>query len=116
MRKRKKIEVRLGTLDDMRQDVNRLFDDPGRVEEEPERIIYVPPKDLPKLLSEERVRLIHEIRRGDYTINKLAAKLKRKRENISRDLNILEEYGMVEIHRTGREGHPKTKSQITITI
>jgi predicted transcriptional regulator len=71
---------------------------------------------VPKFLSEERIRLIHEIRKGDYTINELAKKLKRKRENISRDINLLKHLKLVEVRKNGREIHPATKPNITITL
>ena len=115
-RKKKQVEVRIGTIADLRKGINQVFEDPHSVEKEPERVIYVLPKDLSKILSEERVRLIHELRKGDYTINKLADRLNRKRENVSRDLNILQEYGMVEMQKNGRERHPTTRTQITITL
>jgi len=111
-----KVEVRIGSINDMREDVNRIFDNPQAAEREVAHRVYVSIEDLPKVLSGERVRLIHEIRRRQYTIGELASKLHRKRENISRDLSLLQRYGIVEMRKSGRERHPTAGSKITITI
>jgi len=111
-----KIEVRVGSVEDLRQDVNRIFDNPKSADNEPDHVIYLSPRDVPKFLSEERIRLIHEMRKGDYTINQLAIKLKRKRENVSRDINLLKHLKLVDVKKNGREIHPVTKPNITITI
>ena len=111
-----KIEVRIGSVEDLRQDVNRIFDNPKLADNEPDHVIYLSPGDVPKFLSEERIRLIHEMRKGDYTINQLATKLKRKRENVSRDISLLKHLKLVDVKKNGREIHPVTKPDITITI
>ena len=113
---KKTIEVRMGSLDDLRKDLNEIFDNPKRVEKKSDYTIYLSPEEIPKLFSEERVKLIHEIRKKDYSVNELAVKLKRRRENISRDLNILEHFGVVQMQRIGREKHPKTLPEIVISL
>jgi len=112
-----KARVRIGTLEDMRDTVNSIFDDPRKLDEIPEDgVIIVPPQIIPKLLSKERLRLLREIRRDDYTITQLAANLKRKREHVSRDLSMLQQYGFVEIRRHGREAYPTAHKQLTLTV
>ncbi|MFH1835737.1 MAG: ArsR family transcriptional regulator [Methanobacteriota archaeon] len=113
---KKVIEVKVGSLDDLRKDLNEVFDDPTRVEKESDYTIYLSPDEVPKLFSEERVRLIHEIRKNDYSVTQLASKLKRRRENVSRDLAILEHFGLVRVCKIGREKHPKTLPEIVISL
>jgi predicted transcriptional regulator len=109
------VEVRVGSIRDMRADVNALLSDPAKAHSQPAKVVYLSPEDVPRFLSGERIRLIHKMRDGEYTIGELAAALKRKRENVSRDLRMLSRLGLIEVKRTGRQIRPIAK-QITVAI
>jgi predicted transcriptional regulator len=108
------VEVRIGTIDDA---FNQFK---GNIEKTTQKtsngIVYIMPADVPKVLSAERLRLIQEMRKDKYTITQLADKLHRKREHVSHDLAVLEDAGLVQIERNGREAHPHTPKKIAFTI
>ena len=49
-------------------------------------------------------------------MGKLAENLHRNREHISRDLNILERFGLVHIEKRGRQAYPITPAEVRITL
>lgn len=112
-----KTAVRLGTIEDFRQAVLEVIADPTKAEDQPEHTLFIPPEFVPKIFSEERVRIIREIRNHEYNINDLSKRLGRKRENVSRDLRILKEYGIVDFKKNGREKNPIiVKDELVIKI
>jgi len=116
MTKRQKIQVRVGTLDDLQKHVNNLFDNPQRIDDEPDHTIYLSPEHIPQILSKEKLRIIQEVRANNYTLGELARVLKRKQENISRDIKQLEQYGLIEVVKNGRQKHPTARPNIAIII
>ena len=111
---KKTVEVRIGTIDDAFDQFKK-----GIEQSRPKRtdgIVYIMPADVPRVLSAERLRLIREMRKNDYTITQLAEKLHRKREHVSHDLTVLEDAGLVHIRREGREAHPSAPDKLAFTI
>ena len=116
MNKSKSIEVRIGTVDDFSSAVKQELKN-SKQEKQNKTIIYIQPKDVPRLLSAKRLDLIHEIRacENKLTVSTLAKRLKRKQEAVSRDLMILNQVGLIELQRTGRQCHPIV-SKINLTV
>ncbi len=64
-------------------------------------------KELSRLFTKERLRLIKTIReKKPKTIKKLAEKLDRKLSAVSRDLSILEGLGVIKLEKKGRKVKP----------
>lgn len=116
MIKPKNIEVRIGIIEDFSSAVKQELKK-GKNQKQNKKIIYIQPKDIPRLLSVKRLELIHEIRacENKITVSTLAKRLKRKQEAVSRDLLILNQFGLIELQRTGRQCHPTT-TKINLTI
>lgn len=72
----------------------------------PEHFVVVPldPGILKRVLSEERIRMLHAIREeGPFeSINDLAAFLERDQSRVSRDLRTLVDTGLVITERVGK--------------
>ncbi|MCB9336264.1 MAG: MarR family transcriptional regulator [Flavobacteriales bacterium] len=80
-------------------------------------------KDLLKFLSENKFDLINLIRNQPMSISDLARKLHRNRASVTKDVNTLEEFGLVKSEMTVNAGHgrvrmikPATKSEVTLQI
>ena len=112
----KNIELRIGSVNDFSNAVKKELNSSSEGSSS-KKIMYIQPKDVSKLLSAKRVKLMHEMRRGGNKMNvsDLAEKLNRKQEAISRDLKILNKFGLVQLPRSGRECHPIAE-KITLTI
>jgi len=57
------------------------------------------PADLVRVLSAERVRVIHAVREKPAAVSELAVTLRRDRKAVRRDVSLLESFGLL----TGRE-------------
>jgi len=112
-----KKEVRVGTIDDFGEALKEIIADPKKINQIPKGgVVYVSPEDLPKILSKERLRLLHEIRKEEVNVGRLAVNLHRNREHVSRDLSILERFGLVHMQKRGREAYPITPPEVRITL
>lgn len=111
------LEIKLGDLEDMAKEIKDVLKHPEKAEKLPETTIYIKPELIPKIFSKERVRLLKEVRGEKSNVSQLSKKLKRKIENISRDLSYLHEYGIIEFKRRGKEKIPTiVKDKVIIGI
>jgi len=67
------------------------------------------PADLVRLLSAERVRVIHAIREKPAPVSELAATLGRDRKAVRRDVSLLESYGLVNAREEINPGHGRRR-------
>ena len=108
-------EIRVGTVDDATKMLVDIAQNPKKMDSVPkEGVIYVKPDDLPKLLSKERLRIMHELRNNSFSITRLAEHLQRKRESVSRDISFLANHGLIQVEKKGRETYPITANELRI--
>ncbi len=67
-------------------------------------------EDMAQCLSAERLRLLREVKsRRSMPVGDLAAKLKRNRRAVDRDLGLLEGAGLLKLSYQSNPGHGKLK-------
>ena len=69
------------------------------------RLTFEDPADLMRVLSAERIRMLHAIQVKPSPISDLANVLKRDRKSVSRDVKVLESFGLVKAHERPNPGH-----------
>jgi len=86
-------------------------------------IWFEDPKDLLKFVSENKFDLIGLIRNKPRSITELAEALNRNRSSVTKDVNILEEFGLVKSEMEVNAGHgrvrmvkPVSKEAVTLQI
>ena len=67
------------------------------------------PADLVRVLSAERVRVIHAIRKKPAAVSELAATLRRDRKAVKRDVTLLESFGLVNAREEINPGHGRKR-------
>ncbi len=67
------------------------------------------PADLVRVLSAERVRVIRAVRERPATVSEIAARLKRDRKAVKRDVILLESFGLVFAREEVNPGHGRRK-------
>lgn len=67
------------------------------------------PADLVRVLSAERVRVIHALREKPAPLSELAATLRRDRKAVRRDVNLLESFGLVSAREEINPGHGRRR-------
>lgn len=102
-----KREFRIGDVEDFDQ----LFNDKSDSE-----VFSLEPSMISTILSKEQVRIIHEIRKKDYSVGEIGKQLKRNLEHVSRDIHSLESFGLVHIVKESRHSIPKTSEKLCITV
>jgi predicted transcriptional regulator len=82
-----------------------------RVERLPPEIImtFEDPEDLVRVLSAERVRVIHAVREKPAPVSELATTLRRDRKAVKRDVALLEFFGLVNAREEINPGHGRKK-------
>lgn len=80
------------------------------------RVIALVPDDADPLLflSKNRLMLMQLLREGEWTVNGLAKRMRRKKEAISRDIHILQQVGLVRLKKEGRTVRPSLAAQAVI--
>jgi predicted transcriptional regulator len=73
------------------------------------RLTFEDPADLLRVLTAERVRLIHAVRLRPAPVTDLAIVLKRDRTAVKRDVKILTSFGLVRIQEETNPGHGRRK-------
>lgn len=100
--------------------LERLAEDPARLETEHERTtITLVPADSLARLTEKRLALLDVVRVSPEPLNvsQLARRVGRNKKNVSRDLALLEEFGLVERIAQGREKTVRVRgTRITIDL
>jgi predicted transcriptional regulator len=67
------------------------------------------PADLVRVLSVERVRVIHAIREKPGSVSELAVTLRRDRKAVKRDVSLLESFGLVKAREEVNPGHGRRR-------
>jgi predicted transcriptional regulator len=73
------------------------------------RLTFENPADLMRVLSEQRIRVLKTVRAKPRPVSALAITLKRDRKAVSRDVKILESFGLVRTHARPNPGHGTMK-------
>jgi predicted transcriptional regulator len=73
------------------------------------RLSFEDPSDLLRVLTAQRVRVIHAVRLKPAPVTDLAIVLKRDRTAVKRDVKILTSFGLVRIHEETNHGHGRRK-------
>lgn len=108
----KHITLKVKTLDEMAADFKRVWKEAGKgksVREAIETICFDSVEDMQKFLSPERIRLlkmVHE--KNPKSIYELAKMLDRDRKNVTEDVKMLENVGLIE-RKTAKNGKQKVK-------
>ena len=103
--KLKDVEIVVMNDDDYGDHLNQLFEKvkQGEISEsEPQKIVARNTDDIGKILTRERIRLLHVIRQNKpESISELARMLDRKESNVHNDITFLEGIGLLEIKKGG---------------
>jgi predicted transcriptional regulator len=101
--KLKDVEIIVMNDDEYGDYLNKLFEKvkEGKINEsEPHKIVSRTTEDIGKILTRERIRLLHIIReKKPESISELARILNRKESNVHNDLTFLEGIGLLEIKK-----------------
>lgn len=101
--KLKDVEIIVMNDEEYRDYLNKLFEKvkEGKINEsEPHKIVSRTTEDIGKILTRERIRLLHIIReKKPESISELARILDRKESNVHNDLTFLEGIGLLEIKK-----------------
>jgi len=72
-------------------------------------LIFEDPSDLMRVLSAERLRVLRTVRSKPAPVSKLATDLKRDRQAVRRDVNLLESLGLLKTRETTNPGHGRKR-------
>jgi predicted transcriptional regulator len=101
--KLKDVEIIVMNDEEYGDHLNKLFEKvkEGKINEsEPHKIVSRTAEDIGKILTRERIRLLHIIReKKPESISELARLLDRKESNVHNDLTFLEGIGLLEIKK-----------------
>ena len=101
--KLKDVEIVVMDDEEYGEHLNKLFEKVkgGEISEsEPHKIVSRTTEDIGKILTRERIRLLHIIReKKPESISDLARMLDRKESNVHNDLTFLEGIGLLEIKK-----------------
>ena len=101
--KLKDVEIIVMNDEEYGDHLNKLFEKvkEGKINEsEPHKIVSRTTEDIRKILTRERIRLLHIIReKKPESISELARILDRKESNVHNDLTFLEGIGLLEIKK-----------------
>lgn len=99
--KLKDVEIIVMSDEEYGEHLDQLFDrvKRGEIREpEPHKIVTRTAEDIGKILTHERLRLLHIIKeKKPESISELARMLKRKESNVHNDLTFLEGIGLLEL-------------------
>lgn len=99
--KLKEVEIIVMSDEEYGDHLNQLFEKVRHREirePEPHKIVARTAEDIGKILTRERLRLLHVIRdTRPESISELARTLKRKESNVHNDLTFLEGIGLIEL-------------------
>ncbi|GEM_PF-357696 len=85
----------------------KVYEEEGEVDITQKKALNITIKELLKILTEKKIELIDEIRKGANSISNLARRVKRDVTNVHRDLKILEKYGIIRLEKDGKRLRPK---------
>lgn len=79
----------------------------------PDKVLIIDMKTMEKIATPSRVALMEAIRKNSpESVNELAKIVKRPQESVSRDLTILNNYGILEFVRSGKKRKPVVEKEI----
>lgn len=67
------------------------------------------PSDLVRVLSAERVRVLHAVRAKPAPVSELAATLRRDRKAVRRDVSLLQYFGLLNTREEPNPGHGRRR-------
>jgi len=67
------------------------------------------PSDLLRVLSAQRVRVLHAVRARPTPVSELAGTLRRDSKSVRRDVSLLESFGLVRTHEEPNPGHGRRR-------
>jgi predicted transcriptional regulator len=73
------------------------------------RLTFEDPADLLRLLTAQRVRVLHAVRKQPAPVSDLARLLKRDRTAVRRDVKVLLSFGLVKTYEESNPGHGRRK-------
>ena len=73
------------------------------------RLTFEDPSDLLRVLTTERIRVLHAVRKMPAPVSDLAIVLKRDRTAVRRDVKILISFGLVKTHEEPNPGHGRRR-------
>ena len=88
------------------EDANKL--DLGELLPTEVRVTFEDPIEMLRALSVERVKVLKTVQKhhaAKPTVSKLAVMLRRDRKAVSRDVKLLESFGLLKIHEQVNPGH-----------
>jgi len=101
------VNVTTGTAEDFfRRSVQRARKlDRGEKLPAEMRLTFEDPADLVRVLSAQRIRVLLTVRSQPRAVSDLANVLGRDRKAVSRDVKVLESFGLVRTHEQPNPGH-----------
>ena len=72
-------------------------------------MMFEDPADLLRVLSAERVRVIHAVREKPAPVSELALTLRRDRKAVKRDVSLLQSFGLVNAREEINPGHGRRR-------
>lgn len=90
------------------RDVARLADQ-GRPIPAERIIAYEDPEDLARILTTAKITLFRAVKERPGSITDIASRLKRDRSAVKRDINDLEQAGLVSVEEKPYPGHGRLK-------
>jgi predicted transcriptional regulator len=80
------------------------------------RLTFEDPADLVRVLTVQRVRVIHAVRKKPAPVSDLATILKRDRTAVRRDVKVLKSFGLVKIQEETNPGHGRRKLVLPLAL
>jgi len=72
-------------------------------------IAFDDPESLLQVLTDKRVSLLREVKESPGSISEVARRLHRDRSAVTRDVQLLERYGVIEVTERALPGHGRQK-------
>ena len=72
-------------------------------------VTFEDPSDLLRVLSAQRVRVLHAVRARPTPVSELAGTLRRDRKAVRRDVSLLESFGLVKTREEPNPGHGRRR-------
>ena len=97
--KQEEVVIKVGG--DVWRDFKKIVTDKKAAKRQPANVIYVESfEQLASILSAKRMQLIHYVaRHRSRTVGEIAKEANRKQEAISKDIHLLEKYGLVSLRK-----------------
>jgi len=102
------LRIKIGEQKELEEDINRFFDNPDLVEEEPEEVLFLTPEQFSSIFTKNRVKVLKTIEDAKpKSMADLVGKVGRSKESVSRDINFLGKTGIIKIEQYGKYRRPE---------